>query len=199
VLPVTMLFGTFAWQFVYVTLPFHVQAISPYDEPATLTWTGWILGISALVTVVTAPAWGRWAERGNPKTLYILVELLQGILFVGMALARTVVELFVARFVLGLVGAASTFAFVIAGRSATTTEVRREVAAVQSAMTIGQVIGPLAGALVAARVGFRASFVVGGVILMTCALTVWRLVPDPRPSSSPARRRSSSCPPSCRA
>jgi AAHS family benzoate transporter-like MFS transporter len=37
-------------------------------------------------------------------------------------------------------------------------------------------------------VGFRASFVVGGVILMTCALTVWCLVPDPPPGEARARR-----------
>src|SRR5438034_968156 len=54
-----MFFGSFAWSFVFVSLPFHIQRISPLDPAATLRWTGWILGITSLVTVVTAPVWGR--------------------------------------------------------------------------------------------------------------------------------------------
>jgi MFS transporter, DHA1 family, multidrug resistance protein len=184
-LPVAMFTGTFAWAFVYVSLPFHIKAISTLDAAATLRWTGWILGISSLVTVVTAPIWGRYAERGNPRTMYLVVETLQGLAFFGMALARTLPELFVARLVLGIMGAASTFAFIIASRAASLAAVRRQVAAVQSAMTVGQVIGPLAGAIAAAQLGFRRSFMLSGLILFGCAALVGWGVPDvaarPRP------------------
>jgi len=180
-LPVTMLVGTFAWAFVFVSLPFHIQAISTVDEATTLRWTGWILGISSLVTVGTAPVWAHYAVRGNPKAMYVVVETLQGLAFFGMALARTLPELFLARFVLGAMGAASTFAFIIAGRAGSAGAVRRQVAAVQSAMTVGQVIGPLAGAIAAARVGFRTSFVIGGLILLGCATLVAWGVPSVPP------------------
>ena len=73
-----MFFGSFAWSFVFVSLPFHIQRISTTDPAATLRWTGWILGITSLVTVVTAPVWGRYAARGNPKACYVAVEALQG-------------------------------------------------------------------------------------------------------------------------
>ncbi len=176
ILPVAMLFGTFAWSFVYVSLPFHIQALSTLDAAGTLRWTGWILGISPLVTVATAPLWGRWAERGDPKRFYVIVEVLQGLAFFGMAAARTLPELFLARLVLGVMGAASTFAFMLAGRAPEPALVRRQVAAVQSAMTVGQVIGPLAGAIAAARMGFRSSFVFGGLVLLGCAaLVAWRV------------------------
>ncbi len=172
VLPVVMFFSAFAWSFVFVSLPFHIQEISRLDPAATLRWTGWILGITSLVTVVTAPLWGRLAERGDPKTYYILVEVGQALGFFGMFAARTLVELFVARLALGFMGASSTFAFMLSGRGADISDVRRQVAAIQSAMTVGQVIGPLAGAIVAARVGFRPSFVVGGLMLIGCAAIV---------------------------
>ncbi|MBI2218785.1 MAG: MFS transporter [Candidatus Rokubacteria bacterium] len=188
-LTASIFLGTVAWTFVAVSLPFHVQAISTTDPVTTLRWTGWILGISSLVTVFTAPLWGRWAERGDPKRLYVMVETMQGVAFVGMALARTLPELFASRVVLGLVGAASTFAFIIAGRSATSAEVRRHVAAVQSAMTVGQVLGPLAGAMVAARIGFRPSFVVGGAMLVLCAVLVrWGVDTPPRPAGTRHQR-----------
>jgi MFS transporter, DHA1 family, multidrug resistance protein len=174
-LPLALFFGTFAWTFVYVSLPFYIERLSPLEPGATLRWTGWILGISPLVTVVTAPLWGRLAERANPKTLYVVVEVLQGVGFFLMAVARSLPELFLARLLLGLMGAASTFAFILAGRRGG--DVRRDVALIQSAMTVGQVVGPLAGALAAAQVGFRLSFVLGGLILWGCAVLVWRGVP----------------------
>jgi MFS family permease len=185
-----MFFGTFAWSFVYVSLPFHVQRISTGDATATLHWTGWILGISPLATVVTAPLWGRLAGRGNPKAYFVLVQLLQGAAFFAMAAARTLAELFLSRLVLGVMGAASTFAFISAGRSDDPGEVRRQVAAMQSAMTVGAVIGPLGGAIAAARLGFAPSFVLGGVVLLGCgALVHWGVPATAPPAARPVSQR----------
>lgn len=179
-LPAAMLFGSFAWSFVFVSLPFHIQAISTLDPATTLRWTGWILGVSSLVTVVTGPIWGRLSSRGNPRTYYVAVELLQGLGFFAMAAARTLFEMFLARLALGFMGASSTIAFILAGRATDPGDVRRQVAAIQSAMTVGQVLGPLAGAVAAARLGFRPSFVLGGLILLAGAVFVrWAIVVPP--------------------
>jgi DHA1 family multidrug resistance protein-like MFS transporter len=193
VLPLAMFFGSFSWSFVYVSLPFHIQRISPFDEVSTLRWTGWILGISPLATVVTAPFLGRLGNRGNPKTAFEVIQYLQGAAFFAMALARTLPEIFVSRLVVGLMGAASTFAFISAGRADDPGEVRRQVATMQSAMTVGGVIGPLCGAIAAARLGFRASFVVGGLVLLGCGVLVrWGVPggegPAPRATSMPPRQ-----------
>jgi DHA1 family multidrug resistance protein-like MFS transporter len=190
VLPVVMFFGSFAWSFVYVSLPFHIQRISTLDEASTLRWSGWILGVTSLVTVLTAPLWGRAASRGDARRCYVVVEVLQGLAFVGMALARTLGELLVSRFILGFMGASSTFAFILVGRTAEPVRVRRQIAAIQSAMTVGQVIGPLAGAIAAARLGIRASFVLGGLVLLACAAVVQRGVRAPAaPAATTARGR----------
>ena len=76
-----MFFGSFSWSFVYVSLPFHIQEISTLDPVTTLRWTGWILGISPLATVVTAPLLGRMGGRGNPKTAFEVIQYLQGAAF----------------------------------------------------------------------------------------------------------------------
>jgi MFS family permease len=110
-----------------------------------------------------------------------------------MAIAHTLPQLFAARLLLGVMGAASTLAFIMAGRQSDPREVRREVARVQLAMTLGQVLGPLGGAAVAARLGFRPSFVVGGVILLSSAAFVHWGVRLPahleRPQVEPPRMR----------
>ena len=175
VLPGTMFLGTFAWAFVQVSLPFYVHVLSPYDEASTLRWTGWILGISSLITVVTAPISGRIAHGRDPKHGFVIVQGMQGLGFLLMALARTLSEMFFARALLGLMGAVSTFAFIMVGRSRG--DVRREIASIQSSMTLGQVLGPPIGAVFAARLGFRPSFIVAGAMLWACSIMVWWGVP----------------------
>ena len=179
VLPASMLISTFAWSFIYVSLPFHIQQMSTLDEAATLRWTGWILGISPLITVVTAPLSGRLGERIDPKRGFIAVQVLQGLGFLGMALARTLPEMLLARMLLGLMGAVSTFAYIMVGRSGG--DVRRQVSYIQSGTTLGQVLGPAAGALVAAQIGFRRSFVIGAFMLWGCSALVSWGVPSGRP------------------
>src|SRR5262249_8101277 len=95
-----------------------------------------------------------------------------------------------ARLILGAMGAASTLAFIMVGRSAEGPEVRRRIATLQSAMTVGQVMGPLFGAIAAARLGIRGSFVLGGVILLGCAALVhWAVVQPPRAEQAKAAGR----------
>ena len=191
VLPVAMFLGSFAWSFVYVSLPFHIQHVSTWDATSTLRWTGWILGISPLATVATAPFWGRIAGRRDPKRFFVATQYFQGVAFLGMALSHTLPEMFLARLVLGFMGAGSTFAFISAGRASEPGEVRRQIAAMQSGMTVGQVIGPLCGAIAAARMGFRESFALGAVVLFACGLLVqWGVGTStaPEPRERPARR-----------
>ena len=70
VLPFSMFFGSFAWSFVFVSLPFYILKMSTMDAAATLRWTGWILGVSSLVTVVTAPFSARFFGERHPKRSY---------------------------------------------------------------------------------------------------------------------------------
>ena len=178
VLPFSMFFGTFAWSFVFVSLPFYIQKMSTVDATATLRWTGWILGVSSLVTMITAPFSARLFGERNPKRSFILTQMLQGGGFFLMAVARTLPELFFSRMLRGFMGAVSTFAFIMTGRAGG--DVRRGIASIQSGMTLGQVMGPAVGALVAARVGFRGSFVLAGLMLWFCsALVAWGVPSHP--------------------
>jgi MFS transporter, DHA1 family, multidrug resistance protein len=94
-----------------------------------------------------------------------------------------------ARMLLGLMGAVSTFAFIMVGRSGG--DVRRQVSSIQSGMTLGQVLGPAAGAVVAARLGFQLSFIFGALMLWACsALVSWGVPPGkPRDAAAAQERR----------
>jgi DHA1 family multidrug resistance protein-like MFS transporter len=191
-IPLAMFVGSFAWSFVFVSLPFYIHRISTLDEVSTIRWTGWILGISSLITVVTAPLSGRLAGRGDPKGFYMLVQLLQGAGFFLMAMARTLPQMLGARVLLGLMGASSTFAFIMAGRRAGG-DVRRDISAIQSGMTLGQVLGPPVGAFSASRMGFQESFVLGGMLLWGCCVLVGLGVPSgAAPAAAESRKGTTS-------
>jgi len=182
-----MFLGSFAWSFVQVSLPFYIQELSRFDAATTLRWTGFILGISPLITVITAPVSGRLAGSRDPKRAFVWTQGLQAAGFILMAFARSLGEIFFARCLLGAMGAVSTFAFIMAGRAGG--DVRREVSEIQLGMTLGQVLGPAAGALTAARLGFRLSFLLSSVMLGLCAWLVARGVPAGRGRAAAAQAR----------
>jgi MFS family permease len=190
-LAAVMFLVSFAWSSVYVGLPFYIEHITRMDPTATVTWTGWILGISSLVSMAGSPLWARYAAHTDPRTVCVLLQVLQGIGFMGAAFADSLLELFVARFLLGAVGATSTVAFMLAGQGHDPAERRRKLALIQSANTTGQVVAPLVGAVAAARLGFRLSFAFGALFLVVCAALVQWGVPPSRPldPTVAARRR----------
>ena len=191
ILPFSMFVGSFAWSFVFVSLPFYIEKMSTVDAAATLRWTGWILGVSSLVTVVTAPFSARLFGERHPKRSYIWTQLLQGSGFFLMAAARTLPELFFSRMLLGFMGAVSTFAFIMTGRSGG--DVRRGIASIQSGMTLGQVLGPAVGAVAAARIGFRGSFVAAGLMLwISSAMVAWGVPSREAPKSGHERPQTAS-------
>jgi MFS family permease len=183
--------GSLAWSFVFVALPFQVERLSTSGPAGTLAWTGWILGIPSLAAVVSGPLWARYGERTDPKQACVLVQTLQSLGFLATALARSVIELFIARLLLGAVGSFSTLAFVIAGREADGTIMRRRLATIQSALVLGTLVGPLPGALAAARLGFRLTYFVGALVLVASAsLLQWGMSsPPPVPREAAAVRR----------
>ena len=149
--------GSLAWSFVFVALPFQVERLSTSGPAGTLAWTGWILGVASLGAVVTGPLWARYGERTDPKAVCVMVQALQGLGFVGTAMARSVIELFIARLVLGTVGSFSTLAFVIAGRE-TNVSVTAEVRASPSTTSRSSAAGVSMALIVCKPIGAPASF-----------------------------------------
>ena len=191
VLAAVMFLVSFAWSSVYVGLPFYVERITRLQPGTTIAWTGWILGISSLVSMIASPLWARWAAHADARMAAVVLQVLQALGFLGAAFADSPLELFVARFLLGAVGATSTLLFLMAGRAPDPAERRQKLALIQSANTTGQIVAPLVGAVAAARLGFRLSFAFGGLVLVGCAaLLQWGQPPaDPSGPAATARRR----------
>lgn len=188
-LPPAVFLLMFGWTSVWATLPFYVHELTPHDPVAALHWTGWILGISPLATMITTPVWVRVASA-NPVRWYAMAQVIQGLCFVAMVPASSLLTLLLARLVLGASGPAATYAFIIAARRGSP-GLAREMAVMQSTMTLGQVFGPLAGALTVTHHGYAASFLLAAVSCWASAALVFWGVPR-LPAASPAVSQASS-------
>lgn len=159
----------FCYQFmtvvVNVTLAFYVQAMLP--GALGLQWTGWMLGVVPLLAILTTPVWMHWASGPNPRRLYLLSQIFQGVTYLGMAIARTLPELFACRVGLGLSGPAQSIVQVMVGRTGGP-NVRWIVSGIQTATTLGTALAPVGAAFLAARFGFTLAFAVGAVVMWAC-------------------------------
>ena len=163
-----------AWNIGQVAVPFYVYALGPAERATTLQWSGWITGVTPLMTILATPVWVRLGAR-SPKWAYIVSHVLQSGCFVFMGSIHSLGSLLIARIALGCAGAASVFAFVVAGQLERT-NVRNVAAVMHAAMMIGPAIGPLIGAAVIVRYGMGGSFLVGGALLAVCAVLLVGLV-----------------------
>jgi len=132
-----MFFGSFAWSFVFVSLPFHIQRVSTPGAAGHLAVDGLdrrhhvarhgddVAGVGPLWPPAATRRPATWRSRRCKVSASFV-----------MALARTLPELFFARLILGAMGAASTLAFIMVGRSVEGADVRRRIATLQSAMTV---------------------------------------------------------------
>jgi len=175
-------FGTaFAFNFMYVFLPFYITAISAYSPRETLLWTGLIMGCTGLCLAVTAPVWGTLTHRFNPKLLFVTGILFQAILIALMGLFRDLHVLFILRVLQGTSGGVSTIALIIISVSSSPEKRTVHLGLLQSALTLGQLIGPLAGAFAVALLGYRWSFMSAALVLFAAFLFCYLYVADVPP------------------
>ena len=162
----------FSINFMFVFLPFYVQVISPFDEPATLRWTGLIMGAASLMATFASPFWGFMTARQSPKHLFERSLLSHAISIGLMAVTANLYLLFGLRLFQGFLGGLSTIGIIIVSGASSKEDLPRNMGLYQASMTLGQLLGPPIGALAAATFGYRAAFLitaafVGGIFVFS--------------------------------
>jgi MFS transporter, DHA1 family, multidrug resistance protein len=194
VVTVAQFFLAFALNFMFVFLPFYVQAISPYDEPATLRWTGLIVGAAAAMATFGSTFWGNLTDRFSPKIMFERGVLSHAVLVGVMGFVADVRLLLAIRILQGFLGGISTIGLIIISVISTERQLTRRLGVYQSALTLGQIFAPPLGAMAAAAFGYRGAFVASSLMLFAvfafCRLGLSPLPPRPRASmADPLPRR----------
>lgn len=183
----------FAFNFMFVFLPFYVHTISSLDEAGTLRWTGLIVGAASAMATFGSTFWGNLTDRFSPKTLFERGILSHVILVALMGFVTDLRVLLGIRILQGFLGGISTIGLIIVSAVSTEDQLARRMGMYQSALTLGQIFSPPLGAMAAAAFGFRGAFL--GSSLMMLAIFIFCLVglsplpPQPRRDAAGALPR----------
>lgn len=143
------------------------------------TITGVIFSIAGIFTVVSAPWWGRRADRMGYRKNLLIAFSIGGLTYIAHAAAFHALVLVPLRAVLGLcLGGIIPPLFSFISKH-TQGDLRGGMMGIASSFYIlANIVGPLSGGYVASHLGLRASFAVSGAILLLTTLLVWKYLFD---------------------
>ena len=169
----------FSFAFPFLPLFLHRDLHIPSGRQLSF-WTGVAAGVTGFTLALTAPVWGRLADRYGRKPMLVRAMLGGGV-FVGlMGMAQSALQLTVLR---GLQGAGSGTVAAATAMVATGTppaQMAWSLGILNSAISLGNAAGPAVGSLAANAFGLRAIFFGGGALLLLATIPVLLLVKESR-------------------
>lgn len=166
--------------------PLYLQSMG-VPAAAVPGWTGFLGIIGFVIGLPLLPFWGAFAERFGRKPVIVRSALVEAVLFLVAALARSPFELAVARFLSGFV--LGNTGVMLALQSEVTPAGRQSLAL--SLVTAGPPVaiaaGPILGGLIATRLGLHALFFLDSGLTALSTLLLSTVLREPRRERSTQR------------
>lgn len=146
-------------------LPYYTVAM--HGDSRTV---GFLMASYSIMNVLFAPLWGRLADRIGRKPIFMIGIAGLGVSFLLFGLAHSMPQLFAARIVGGMLGAAALpTAFAIVGDRSPADQRAKAIGMLGAGLGLGMVVGPAIGGI-AGHFGPQVPFLVAGVSsFLTCA------------------------------
>ncbi|MGH8779667.1 MFS transporter [Paraburkholderia sp.] len=157
-------------------LPLYVEQLGVTSPAAIVQWSGVAFGATFLGTAVTAPLWGRLADRYGRKPMLIRAAIGMAVVMSLIGVAHSVAVLVALRLVAGLVGGYASASIVMVGTQAPRERAGWALGVLSTGALAGNLIGPLVGGFLPAWVGIRGTFFVGGAMIAVAAAATIFLV-----------------------
>lgn len=165
-------------------LPLYVQQLGVTSQAAIVQWSGVAFGATFLGTAVTAPLWGRLADRYGRKPMLVRAAVGMAVVMSLIGMAHNVTELVVLRLMAGLIGGYASASIVMIGTQAPRERAGWALGILSTGSLAGSLAGPLIGGLLPSLISIRSTFFAGGAMIAVAALlTVVFVREDFRPES----------------
>ena len=165
-------------------LPLYVRQLGVSSQSAVIQWSGVAFSATFLGTAVTAPVWGRLADRFGRKPMLVRAAIGMAVVMSLIGLAHNVYELVGLRLIAGLVGGYASASTVMIGTQAPRERAGWALGILSTGALAGNLVGPLIGGLLPGWIGIRGTFFAGGAVIAVAALLTIAVV---REDFQPAR------------
>jgi DHA1 family multidrug resistance protein-like MFS transporter len=171
-------FMNFGYTLVMSFLPIYVRELGVESTGAIALWSGLILSASPLMASLMGPLWGRLGDRRGMKMIATRATAANAVLWFSMAFAHSVLQLFVLRIILGILGGFTNVAVALVTQLTPKEKVPSVIGTLQSWQILSAAIGPLVGGILAISIGVRNTFMFTGLMNFGSLLSILLLYKD---------------------
>lgn len=176
----------FAMTMLLPFLPLYVAQLGVKSHAAIVQWSGIAYGATFLVAGITAPLWGKLADRFGRKLMLVRASLGMAVAMSLIGMAHNVWQLVALRLLAGLLGGYASGSMQLVAAQTPKARSGWALGVLSVGVMAGNLVGPLAGGVLPPLVGIRQTFwLAGGIIFLAFLATLFLLQEGPRPASSP--------------
>lgn len=167
-------------------LPLYVAELGVSDPAAIARWSGLAYGATFFTAALTAPLWGRLADRYGRKLMLIRASLGMAVAMALIGMAHAPWQLVALRLLAGLLGGYASGSTILIASQTPKAHTGWALGMLSTGIMAGNVAGPLIGGFLPPLIGIRATFwLAGAVIFLAFIATSLLLKEAPRPAMAP--------------
>lgn len=178
------LFGSFttlvSMSLLLPFLPIYVEHLGVTDPAAIVQWSGVAFGATFLAAGLTAPIWGRVADRYGRKLILMRASLGMAIAMSMMGLAQNVWQLVALRLLVGLLGGYASGSVVLVATQTPKDRSGWALGMLSTGTLAGTLVGPLIGGALPGLVGIRETFFLTASIIFVAFIATCLFVKEDR-------------------
>ncbi|WP_312544395.1 MFS transporter [Pantoea eucalypti] len=166
-------------------LPLYIQQLGVEQPAAIARWSGLAYGATFFSAALTAPLWGRLADRYGRKLMLIRASLGMAIAMSLIGMATAPWQLVALRLLAGLLGGYASGSTILVAAQTPKAQTGWALGILSSGIMAGNVVGPLLGGVLPPLIGIRQTFwLTGAVIFLAFLATTFLLRELPRAAAT---------------
>ena len=159
-------------------LPLYVAELGVSEPAAIARWSGIAYGATFFTAALTAPLWGKLADRYGRKLMLIRASLGMALAMSLIGMASTPWQLVALRLLAGLLGGYASGSTILVASQTPKAHTGWALGMLSSAIMAGNVIGPLIGGVLPPLIGIRATFWLAGAVIFAAFLATCLLLKE---------------------